>query len=411
MNRASIIAPKSPLGSTRFTPCRAARRLLQSQILSRLRLFDRRYRCHRRLSDRQRLAGRQSRPSAPTSWWKSRGTPLSRADFFLPEGAPLILALGRLHEHKGFDVLLHSLVRVPDAYLFAGRRRPLETELEALAVKLGVRPRVRLLGWRDDVSDLLATVDLFVHPARHEPLGNVILEAWAQNCPVVSTAAEGPKVLIESGVSGLLTPVDDADALADAIRALVADPERRQVLAAGGRTTYDRKFKSIGRGFSLPQFLRADHRLMCGIAGIMTTSGAAPDPNLLAALSRAPRPSRPGRYGFLSIGRCRFHPCAAGDYRSGNRRPAVEDRRRSGSRPNGEFITSRVAASLEVLSLQNKVGLRAAAGLLPTTASTFPPACAACTPSRCMTKNADGWFCRAILSASNRFISPKRPQG
>jgi glycosyltransferase involved in cell wall biosynthesis len=170
------------------------------------------------------------------------GKRLPRAELFVPETAPLLLSLGRLHVNKGFDVLLKALVEVPEAYLLMAGIGPLRAELERLAVKLGVRPRVRFLGWREDVADLLATADLFVHPARHEPLGNVILEAWSQRRAVVCTAAEGPASLIEQGENGVLVPVDQPPALAVAIRNLLADPYRRDVLAAGGRKTYERNF-------------------------------------------------------------------------------------------------------------------------------------------------------------------------
>jgi glycosyltransferase involved in cell wall biosynthesis len=241
MNRASIIAPKSPLGATKFV--RVAR-LGGYYDLKYYRGCDYLIGDTGAIVDYLTANGWPAEKAIhlPNFVTDSLGTPLPRADFFVPETAPLILALGRLHENKGFDVLLHSLVCLPDTYLLLAGTGPLEADLEALAVKLGVRPRVRFLGWREDVPSLLATVDVFVHAARHEPLGNVILEAWAQSRPVVATAAEGPSVLIESGVNGLLTPLNDHEALANAIRNLLVDPDRRRSLAGAGRRTYEQKF-------------------------------------------------------------------------------------------------------------------------------------------------------------------------
>ena len=75
---------------------------------------------------------------------------------------------------------------------------------------------------------------MFICPSRHEPLGNVILEAWAHGTPVVATASEGPRQLITPEEDGLLTPVDDPSALAAAIRRMFAAPDLRQRCAAQG---------------------------------------------------------------------------------------------------------------------------------------------------------------------------------
>ncbi len=170
------------------------------------------------------------------------GKALPRHDFYVPEAAPLLLALGRLHPNKGFDVLLTALAQLPEAYLLLAGVGPEREALEKLAVHAGVKPRVRFLGWREDVADLMATADLFVHPARHEPLGNVILEGWAHQRPVVATASDGPRLLIEDGKTGLLTPVDDAAALAATLRGALADRAASDRLAKAGHARYRKDF-------------------------------------------------------------------------------------------------------------------------------------------------------------------------
>lgn len=170
------------------------------------------------------------------------GTPIPRKELYIPESAPILLGLGRLHTNKAFDVLLKALVHVPDAYLLLAGVGPEQAALESLATKLGIKPRVRFLGWRDDVPRLFATANLFVHPARHEPLGNVVIEAWAQRVPVVCTASQGPAVLIEDGVSGLLTPLDQPEPLAAAIRRALSSPELRTALAGAGRAIYEARY-------------------------------------------------------------------------------------------------------------------------------------------------------------------------
>ncbi len=168
--------------------------------------------------------------------------PVPRSTFYTPERAPLILSLGRLHENKGFDTLLRAVSRVPNVYLWLAGEGPLRGELEALAEQLGIKPRVRFLGWRDDVEALFAAADLFVSPSRHEPLGNVVIEAWAQGVPVVATDTLGPGTLIENGETGLLVPVDDVPSLARAIKRTVEDDDFRHNMAVLGRGVYERNF-------------------------------------------------------------------------------------------------------------------------------------------------------------------------
>jgi len=159
-----------------------------------------------------------------------------------PPGAVRLLAMGRLHPNKGFDVLLRALPRLPGVHLFLAGEGPERAALEALARELGVAERVALLGWREDTGALLATCDLFVCPSRHEPLGNVVLEAWSAGRAVVAAEAAGPLELITPGIDGLLVPREDAEALARAIAALIAQPDRARALAVAGRAAYERGY-------------------------------------------------------------------------------------------------------------------------------------------------------------------------
>ena len=164
--------------------------------------------------------------------------PVPRASLATPEGAPLLLAIGRLHRVKGLDLLLAALARLPRAYLWIAGEGPERVALERQAAALGVGERVRFLGWRADVAELLLACDAFVLPSRHESFGIVVLEAWAAGKPVIAAAAPGPAFLIEPGRTGLLTPVEDPRALASAIAGLLADPERARALGAAGRAAY-----------------------------------------------------------------------------------------------------------------------------------------------------------------------------
>ncbi|MEE8172894.1 MAG: glycosyltransferase [Alphaproteobacteria bacterium] len=163
---------------------------------------------------------------------------VSRTALETPERAPLVLALGRLHVNKAFDVLLRALAELPDTYVWIAGEGPLRNELQSLAQSLGVESRLRLLGWREDVAALLSAADILVCPSRTEPLGNVVIEAWAHGTPVVAAAAAGPMSLVTPGETGLLVPLEDAPALATSIRTLIDSPELAARLGEAGRAAY-----------------------------------------------------------------------------------------------------------------------------------------------------------------------------
>ncbi|WP_309087399.1 glycosyltransferase [Phenylobacterium sp.] len=159
---------------------------------------------------------------------------LDRAELATPMSAPLLLAMGRLHEAKAHDVSLQALAKIPEAYLWIAGAGPLEAKLQGLAAALGVQDRVRFLGWRTDASALYRAADVCVFPSRYEPLGNVVIQAWAHGLPVVAAESQGPKALVRPGEDGLLVPIDDADALASAVRHVLADRSLAARMAKAG---------------------------------------------------------------------------------------------------------------------------------------------------------------------------------
>lgn len=173
---------------------------------------------------------------------EAKAPPAPRAQYDTPDGAPLLLALGRLHPNKAFDVLLEALAELPGVWLWLFGEGPLRSELQQQAERLGVAHRVRMPGWTSSPGPLYAAADVVVVPSRLEPLGNVVIEAWAQAKPVVAAASVGPAALIRDGSSGLLAPVDDARALADALRRVLESRELAGELAAAGRKAYEAEF-------------------------------------------------------------------------------------------------------------------------------------------------------------------------
>ncbi|CZT35739.1 glycosyltransferase [Rhizobium sp. 9140] len=168
--------------------------------------------------------------------------PVLRSTVNTPEGVPVVMTMGRFVRRKGFHTLIDAVAKLPDVFLWIagdGEERP---ALEALALERGMQGRTRFLGWQKDTRAYVAAADVFVMPSSHEPLGNVILEAWAQKRPVVSSRSEGPSWFMQDGENGLFAEIDNAGQFADAIARILADPVLARDLGEGGRATLMRQF-------------------------------------------------------------------------------------------------------------------------------------------------------------------------
>ena len=142
-----------------------------------------------------------------------------------PSGAR-VLTVGTMKTVKNHPLLLRAFARLnqPDARLvFVGDGDGREALL-SLAQELGVTDRVIFAGFHPDPTPFYMTADLFVLSSNYEGFGNVIVEALATGTPVVSTdCPSGPAEILENGKWGRLTPVGNADALAEAMRASLED--------------------------------------------------------------------------------------------------------------------------------------------------------------------------------------------
>lgn len=168
--------------------------------------------------------------------------PVDRTAYGVPDGAPLCLALGRLHPSKAFDVLIQAVAELPDTYLWIAGEGPDRDELESLIDDLGLQERVRLLGWRSDRAALFAAADICVFPSRYEPFGTVFAQSWAQGTPLITTDSAGPKQFVRHEQDGLVVPIDDVGALQSAIDRLVHDKELQKALVLKGTERYLHEF-------------------------------------------------------------------------------------------------------------------------------------------------------------------------
>ena len=166
-----------------------------------------------------------------------RAEPISRTALDTPEDAPVVMSMGRFVERKGFHTLIEAVSKVPGVYLWLLGDGEERDNLHKLAADLGIGERVRFAGWQRDTKPFLAAADMFVMASSHEPLGNVILEAWAQRTPVVSSRSEGPQWFMRDGENGMMVDIGDADGFARAIEQIADDPSLGAALAERGHET------------------------------------------------------------------------------------------------------------------------------------------------------------------------------
>lgn len=153
-----------------------------------------------------------------------------------------VLAVGRLHRQKGFDLLLRAIALIPDARAVVVGDGEERRALEALACELGIADRVEFPGWDDRVRERFASADVLALPSRFEAFPLTILEAMSAGLAVVATDVGSVADAVVDGETGVLVPSESVDALAGAIAKLLDDEPRRNELGRRGRERAQRLF-------------------------------------------------------------------------------------------------------------------------------------------------------------------------
>jgi len=167
----------------------------------------------------------------------AEGNPVSER----PRGGTIV-GMGRFTREKGFDLLIRAMARVraPAKLILLGEGKD-EKNLRSLAEKLGISAKVEFPGFRKNPYPMLRNASVFVLSSRYEGFPNGLAEAMALGVPCVATRCRtGPEELITDGGNGLLVPVEDPEAMAEAIDRLLGDPVLGERLGAAARISVQR---------------------------------------------------------------------------------------------------------------------------------------------------------------------------
>ena len=187
-----------------------------------------------------------------------------KAAMAVEPGKKIVTTIGPLKPQKN----IKDFVRVADAvsrryaecsFVIVGDGEQ-RKEIEFLIFALGLNEKVKLLGWRKDIPEILAASDIFVLTSLWEGLPRTILEAMCLKLPVVANAVDGVREVIKNGANGFLVEPFDTDRMADIITALLKDPETSRTLGQNG-------FDSVTEEFDLRYMLKEYEDLYINTAG------------------------------------------------------------------------------------------------------------------------------------------------
>jgi glycosyltransferase involved in cell wall biosynthesis len=171
-----------------------------------------------------------------------------RQELDLTPDTSIVLAVGTVNPRKSYETLIQAAVRVlatqpKTCFLVVGSELPEYTRsLRELAVDLGLGSAFRFLGPRSDIPQLMTAADIFVHSARQETFGRVLVEAMAAAKPVIATRCGGPEEIVVDGETGYLIAVDAPESMAERLKELLSSPEPRGRFGQAGRCLATEKF-------------------------------------------------------------------------------------------------------------------------------------------------------------------------
>jgi glycosyltransferase involved in cell wall biosynthesis len=200
----------------------------------------------------------------------SADRPALRRTLGLDPARRYITCVARFHPVKDHAMLLRAFARLaplhPDTDLLLAGDGPLREELRAQAAAAGLETRVRLLGVRGDVPDLLRASDIFALTSVSEAASLTVLEAMATSLPVVVTGVGGNPEMVRHGAEGLLVPRGDDAACAEALSRLLGDPALARRMGEAGRRRVEERYR-------LEQTVENYHRIYRRLCGLVPAGG------------------------------------------------------------------------------------------------------------------------------------------
>jgi glycosyltransferase involved in cell wall biosynthesis len=162
--------------------------------------------------------------------------------------SPLVGLIGRLSTEKGVDIFLRAaalvLPELPSTKFVVVGEGPDRDKLESLIDELSIRENVSMLGRRDDMPSVYASLDIMVSASRQEGLPMAILEGMASRLPLVATDVGDVSTIVLDGRTGVLLPPEKPDLLAAAIVTLLRNPSQRERFGAAARTLIEDEFSA-----------------------------------------------------------------------------------------------------------------------------------------------------------------------
>lgn len=164
-----------------------------------------------------------------------------RMELGLDASTRLAVIIGAVIPRKGHMLLAHAAARLvqqhPKVHFLVVGKGGTEyiRQIKAYCDSAGILDRLHFLGWRADISNVLAAVDLLVVAADEEPFGRTVIEAMAAGTPVVSTRCGGPEEIVIDNITGLLVPKSDPGALAQAIASILGSPMKAAQFSVAGK--------------------------------------------------------------------------------------------------------------------------------------------------------------------------------
>lgn len=169
-----------------------------------------------------------------------------RQEFSIKSDSVVLGIVARLHPVKGHSLLLEAVADVardyPHLILLIVGTGPDLIKLENMAKGLGIEKNVIFTGFRQDIPQIIASLDILVLPSFSEGLSLTVMEGMAMKKPVLATRVGGTPELITSGLNGLLVPPADSKALAEGIRYLIGNPNKAVEMGVAGRQTIESSF-------------------------------------------------------------------------------------------------------------------------------------------------------------------------